>query len=319
MTGTVFDQYVGAANETTYGTAVAPANFYEILTDSVNGSYERIESDAINGVALRSDRFAPNPKGAAGDLEFEVLDKGFDFWLEHMLGSSTTASGVTTATPGDLAGKSFTVQVGRADSADEIVPFTYAGGKVASWEISAEVDGILQLSVTCDFASETIGAGSGAFALATPTYPAGAQLMTFIGATCTVGGESFPVSSVSLTGDNALKTDRYAMRGALSTTKREPVQDSVRSYGFTLSGEFENPDQSQRIAAATAAGTLAEIVLSFDSPQGGSLEITCPAARFDEGNVNAAKNLTTQEITGVLLLPSSGAAITAVYTAASGA
>ncbi len=314
---TVHDQFVGAADEVTYATPVAPTNFYEFLTDGVSGAYERIESEAIRGPVLRADRFAPNPKGAAGDLEVEVLDKGFDFWLKHMFGDSVTVTGVTTAVPGSLSGKSFTYQAGRlATATDALIPFVYSGGKVASWELSAEVDGIVKAKLTVDAAKETID-GTGASALASPTYPAGSQLMTFIGGSLTVDSTALPISSFSVTGNNGLKVDRYAMRGSDSTTKREPKEEAMKEYGFTFGAEFEDKSMSNRVAAALAAGTLGDVALSFNSPQGGTLTISIPAGRFDEGNVNAARELTSQELTGKALEPTSGDAITVVYTAAS--
>lgn len=317
---TVHDQFVGVADEATYGTAVAPDNFYEILSESIDGVYERIESEAIRGPVLRADRFAPNPKGAGGDFEVEVLDKGFEFWLNHIFGEVvTTGDGSTTpfehtATLGDLDNKSFTLQVGRqASETANLIPFSYAGGKVAEWEFSAEVDGIVKAKVTGDFASETID-GTGADALAVPSYPASTQLLTFIGAACTIGGQSFAVTSFTLAGSNGLKVDRYAMRGSESTTKREPRIEGLREITFNIGSEFENTTNMERVAASIAAGALAEISFLFNSPQGGELEFVLPAARFDEGPVNAARELTMQELSGKVLDPGlPGETITARY------
>lgn len=320
---TVHDQFVGVADEVTYGTGVAPDTFYEILTDGVSGQYERIESEGIRGPVLRADRFAPNPKGASGDFEAECLDLGFGFWLKHMFGDVQVSGDgsatpfVHTAVPGSLAGLSFTYQAGRySPGTDALVPFNYFGGKVAEWEISAEVDGIVKVKTTCDFATEDINNASGSAALATPSYPSSSQLLTFIGGTATVDGTALPITSVSVTGNNGLKVDRYAMRGGTSTTKREPKEESMKEYTFTLGCEFEDETQSERVAAALAVGTLAPVVLHFDSPQGGALDITMSAARFDEGPVNASRQVTEQSLTGKALLPTTGDAIEVVYTEA---
>jgi hypothetical protein len=323
---TVHDQFVGTADETVYGTPVAPANFYEFLTDGISGAYERIEAEGIRGPVLRADRFAPNPKGAAGDFEVEVLDKGFDFWLLHMLGA-VSVDGTTqavTAVPGETHGKSFSYHAARyASGTDSLIPFAYSGGKVTEWELTAEVDGILKAKATCDFATEYIDgkAGSGSAvpeaALAVAAYPSDAQLLTFIGGSVTVGGSGFPVSQISVTGNNGLKVDRYAMRGANSTTKREPKEEAMKEFGFSLTGEFEDTSHSERVASLLATGALATVVLHFDSPQGGTLDISLPAGRFDEGPVNAAREVTTQELTGKALQPVDGTdAIQVVYTPA---
>lgn len=315
---TVHDQFVGAADESTYGEGNAPTDFYEVVSEDISGTYERIESEAIRGPVLRADRFAPNPKGAAGSFEFEVLDKGLDFWLPYMLGAvdDTTTPGTSVATLGDLHGQSFSLQAARyASGADELVPFTYHGGKVTEWSISAEVDGIVKANLSMDFAREVID-GTGNDALAEPTYPAGAQLLTFIGGSVTVAAGAFAVSSITVSGSNGLKTDRYSMRGANSTTKREPKHEEMREVSFELTGEFEDTANSDRIAASLASGTLAEVVLNFDSPQGGALTITLPAARFDEGAVNISRAVIEQGVSGMALQPAAGETISVDYTPA---
>ena len=321
MSATVHDQFIGVADETEYGTGVAPTDFYEPAGDSVTGSYERIESEAIRGPYLREDRFAPNPKGAAGQWTFEVLDKGFGKWFKRMLGSAdTTVPGTTIATPGSLEGQSFSGQAARyatgGDAAGALVPFGYHGGKVSEWELSCEVDAIVKLALTLDFAKEVID-GTGVDALAEPTYPAASQLMTFVGGSVTVGGTAFDVSSVTLTGNNGLKVDRYGMRGSSSTTKREPKSEAMKTLSFELNGEFEDDTHAQRVASALATGAVATLSLHFDSPQGGTLDIEAPVARFDEGPVSIDRKVTEQDLKGVLLAPVAGTApVTVTYVEA---
>jgi hypothetical protein len=313
---TVHDQFVGAANESTYGEGPAPTDFFEVVSEDISGTYERIESEAIRGPVLRADRFAPNPKGAGGSFEFEVLDKGLEFWLPHMLGEvdDTTTPGTHVATLGDLNGSSFALQAARYASGDDsLVPFAYHGGKVTEWSLSCEVDAIVKANLSLDFATEVID-GTGNDALAVPSYPAGAQLLTFIGGTVTVAAGEFAVSSITISGSNGLKVDRYSMRGASSTTKREPKSEEMREVTFELTGEFEDTAHSDRIAASLAAGAMAEIVLHFDSPQGGALDVTLPAGRFDEGAVNISRAVIEQGVSGKALQPAAGETIEVSYT-----
>lgn len=312
---TVHDQFVGAADESTYGEGPAPTDFFEVVSEDISGTYERIESEAIRGPVLRADRFAPNPKGAGGSFEFEILDKGFEFWLPHMLGAvdDTTVLGTHTATLGDLNGRSFALQAARyASGSDTLVPFAYKGGKVTEWSISCEVDAIVKANLSLDFATEVID-GTGNDALAVPVYPAAAQLLTFVGGTVTVAAGEFSVSAITVSGTNGLKVDRYGMRGANSTTKREPKHEEMREVTFELTGEFEDTANSDRIAASLASGAMAEITLNFDSPQGGTLSVTLPAARFDEGPVNISRAVIEQGVSGKALQPAAGEAITVDY------
>lgn len=283
----VQDAYVGVADEAVYGTPVVTTRFFEFLSEDVVGKYERIEAETVRAgtKVLRSDRFQPNPKGAGGSLKIEVLDSQFGFWLKHMMGAvatTGTAPKTHTGTVGDLTGKSFTLQSGRVTNAGVLVPFTYEGGKVKSWELSNKVDGVVQASFDLDFEAETIGAGAGAYAAATPSYTAtgAAKLLTFQGGSCTIGGAAFAVSDASVKGDNGLKTDRWFLGGA----KKEPLEEGMREYTFDLKGEFGAAADLDRIKSLTAAGALGKVVLTWASPTAGnSLVLTIETARFDEG------------------------------------
>lgn len=309
---TIFDSYAGFVDEVTYGTAVAPSKFLEFTKETVTGKYERIESQAIRSGAnvLRSDRFVPNPKGAAGDLETEVLNQNFAFWLKHMLGTVTptgTSPKTYAATVGPLKGKSFTAQFNRVDANGNDNIFTYEGGKVASWELSNAVDGLLMLNLTMDFEAETIGAGAGAYAKATPTFPTNGILLSFVGGTVTVGGSALDVKNVSVKGDNGLKTDRFGIR-TTGTNKLEPIEDAFRKYEIALGTEFQSVAQAQRVAATTASGALAAVTMKWQTPDTlNSVQIDIPAMRFDEGAINVSgPGVIEQNLTGVGLAPAAG-------------
>jgi hypothetical protein len=318
---TFHDFYVGWAQESTYGTFVAAANFVDgVLSEGIQGKYERIESEGLRSgnKVLRSDRWAVNQKGAEGDLKVECMDVGLEVLFKNALGtlSSAAPSGgftVHTITLGDLAGQSLSVKVGRVDSSGTINPFNYAGGKIKGLELSNAVDGILQASFDMDFASEATGT------TATPTYPAfSAQLLTFANGSCTVGGTAFAVTDVSVKIDNGLKTDRYALRGTSSTTKREPLVEGLRNITWDIKGEFENLTQYNRVASATTAGALATLTLLWNTPQGGQLQIDMPVSRFDDGipNVDGAKVLELA-LTGKALNDGTQQPITITYKAKS--
>jgi hypothetical protein len=222
------------------------------------------------------------------------MDTGFGLLFQQMLGAFSTGAVVGGYTPftytiGSLLGLSSTWQVGRYSTDGSLTPFTYMGGKVNTWELQSAVDGVLGLNLTMDFASETPGAGTGATALSTPTYATNAQLFTYIGGTATVAGTSFAVHDVTVKGENKLKVDRYFMQN--NGVKKEPLEQEMRALTWQLKGEFDGMTQFQRVSSATAAGAQAAIVLNWATPQGGSLQITLPAARFDAGppHVDGAK------------------------------
>ncbi|MDT0472783.1 phage tail tube protein [Streptomyces sp. DSM 41014] len=318
---TIFDQYFGVGDETTYGTAVAPTKFYAFQSEGIEGKYERIESEAIRAGTrvLRADRFVTNAKGAEGDVKLEVLSGGFDFWLKHMMGSlvSGTATGgfVThTATLGDLNGKSFTAQVGRVDNTGSLIPFTYEGGKVKEWEIANAVDELLTISATMDFAKETIGAGAGAYAAATPAFTANTKLFSFNSGAVTVGGASFDISDFSLKGTSGLKDDRYFIRSG--GKKSEPLENELRKYEWAIKGEFQGTTHVNRVAAALASGALADITVLWDGPDGSQFKVQMPFARFDEGPVTAGGvEVLAHDMSGVALTDGATSPVTLTYKA----
>ncbi|MEV6730562.1 phage tail tube protein [Streptomyces sp. NPDC051364] len=318
---TIHDSHFGVVDETTYGTAVAPAKFFEFTDEGIEGKYERIDSEAIRAGTrvLRSDRFATNAKGAEGDVKMEVLSGGFDFWLKHMMGGlssgAPTGGFIThTATLGDLNGKSFTAQVARVDNTGTKIPFTYEGGKVKEWEISNATDELLKLSVGLDFAKETIGAGAGAYALATPSYVANTKLFSFGGGTVTVGGSAFDISDFSLKASNGLKDDRYFIR--TSGKKAEPLESELRKYEWSLKGEFGGTTQVNRVAAAIASGAVANITVLWDGPDGSQFKVEMPFSRFDEGPVNVGGlEVVEHDLSGLALTDGTASPVTITYKA----
>ncbi|MFF4818079.1 phage tail tube protein [Kitasatospora sp. NPDC001309] len=318
----VFDSYIGTVDEVTYGTTVPVSRFYELSKESVSGKYERVESNAMQmgQRVMRADRFAPNPKGADGSLELEVLDRGFAFWLKHMLGNVNVGTKDTdgytlfTATIADLAGKSFTAEVGRADASGGLAQFSYPGGKVSSWELSNQVDGVLSLNLDLVFAKEAIRTGSPA----TPTYPTNAKLFTFVGGTVTLDSTAFAVSEVSVKTDNGLKDDRWA----IGLGRREPREQSPRKIQFSLKGDFDGMTAYNKASAALASGTLGNIVLTWQgvAPDPSKplivpvITVTMPNARFDSAapNIEAGK-IPELSISGLALNNVGNDAISVTY------
>jgi hypothetical protein len=320
---TIHDQYFGVVDEVTYGTGLTVTKFFEFDSEGIEGKYERIDSEAIRAGTrvLRTDRFAVNPKGATGDVMLEVQSAGFDFWLKHMLGNVVTGTptgGFTTytATLGDLNGKSFTAQVGRVDNTGTLTPFTYEGGKVTEWELTNAVDELLKLSLTTDFAKETIGAGAGAYAVSTPTYVAASKLFSFNSGTVTVGGTAYQISDFSLKATNGLKDDRYFIRN--TGKKSEPLESELRKFEWSLKGEFGGVAQVNRVAAAIASGAVADITVLWDGPDGSQFKVQLPFARFDEGPATAGGfEVVSQDLSGLALTDGTASPVTITYKAVS--
>lgn len=281
---------VGVAKETTFATPATVTRFFEFVSEGIKPVVGRVESKGIRAGArvFRDDRSQPVAKGAAGSLEFEVPTKGFGFWLEHMLGAVATGAVVDanythTATVASLYGKGVTAQVGRPfNPSGTVQPFTASGGKVTSWALSLEKEGLLSCSLDLDFATHTT-----ATALATASYPATFTQFPWSSAGVTIGGTSVCVTKFEVKCDNGLATDNYMICN--STQKHEPVEGGLRKIEWSAECEFSDMTQVNRVLSATRTGMLTPIVATFIGPEihGGTtlpqLQLTMPAARVDDG------------------------------------
>lgn len=320
----------GIGKETTYGTAVVPTKFFEIISEDFKGSYPRIQAEALSAALVdRSDRFAVNTKGASGTVNLEPLTKGFNAWLRYMTGNVTTTGPAETtaythaADIQSLAGDMLTVQVGRAQNDGTVVPWTYEGGKVTSFEFSNSVDQTLRASISMDFEQETGGAGAGAYALATPSLPAGAEILNWQGGTITVGGSVIDISEISVKCDNALKTDRYYINKGVGVLKREPVQDGKRQIEWSFRTPYNNATFWQKVSAATVTGAVATISAKWEGPTllgttiYPKLQLDIPVAVFNEGGPSVGgPGLLEQTFTGKGLYDGTNSALTITYVSA---
>jgi hypothetical protein len=232
------------------------------------------------------------------------MTKGFGLWLKHMLGDvATTGPAETdvythTGTVGDLLGNSFSAQFSRPlHPGGTAQPFLYSGGKVANWTLSNAVDGNLMLELACDFADVDTDT-----ALATASYPAGMDNLSWAGGVVSIGGTDYDVDEISIACDNGLAVDRRKIRG--NTLKKEQT-GSRRELTFSISADFDSMTQRNRAHADARADALTTIVGTWEGPTllGSTifptLEVTLNA-RFDEwSGANGGPEAIQQTLTGV--------------------
>jgi len=321
----------GIGKETTYGTAVAPTKFFEIISEDFKGNYPRIQAEALSASLVdRSDRFAVNAKGAAGTVTLEPLTKGFGHWLRYMTGNVTTTGPTETsvythvADLQSLTGDMLTVQVGRAQTDGTVKPWTYEGGKVTSFEFSNAVDQTLRCSISMDFEKESNpDSPAGVYVLAANVPVAGAEVLNWQGGTITVGGTTYDIAEISLKCDNALKVDRYFINKPATIQKREPVQDGKRVVEWSFRTPYDSNDLWEKVSAASVSGATASIVAKWEGPTllgttiYPTLQIDIPVAVFNEGGPNVAgPSMLEQTFTGRGLYDGTNSAMTITYKSA---
>lgn len=312
----------GMKDESTYGTAVVVDRFMEYNSENIKADYARVEYTGLRASqrVQRKDRWVPVEKGASGPVKFNPLTVGFGFWLKHMLGTVSTGSTTDSVTPhtgtiGSLLGDSFTAQVNRYDAVSAANrAFTFEGGKIPSWELMCDVDGLLEATLNMDFEHQTT-----ATALASASYPSGGELLSWAGGAVTVASTATPVSNFKVACDNGLKTDRHKLRS--STQKQQPLENKHRLITWEYTADFDSLTDYNRFVSATAAGAIATIVGTWTGPtlvgtsSYGSLAVTIDEARFDSADAAVANDgIIEAKFSGRGLFDGSTSPLTMVYT-----
>lgn len=267
---------LGLVAETTYGTPVVVTRFYPLVDESLSQEIDRMESEGIiaGQRVIRSQQWAPGRVSVTGDVGLEWYQQFTGLLWSHMLGSitSTAAAGIAThtATPGDLTGKSLTVQMGRAPSGSSTaLPFTYLGCKVQSWELAVATGEIATLGLTLLAQTETDG-----IALAAASYGADAgKPFTYVQGAVSISGSSVCVRELQVSGENSLADDRECIGQAFID---QPLEMDLRTYEGTATLEFTSMAMYDRFVD----GVEAPIVLSMSASASAQAVVTMNA-RFD--------------------------------------
>ena len=232
---TGIDGQFGLAIEGTYGTYAAPTEWHEIVSESLALNITPVESAAVRQGSrfIRSDDWVQGQRSVSGSFDLDLTDENLMNVWKLCWGDVGTPGGAGPYThalsPATADLPSATIQVGRPERDGTVVPFSYTGCVVPSWTLSASVGGIGALSVNVAGRDEIDSE-----ALGTPSYASGAELLTFVGASVTLAGASFPARDVSLTMDNGLNIDRYFL-GAQTMSAPKVAGGSASG---TLSAEF---------------------------------------------------------------------------------
>jgi hypothetical protein len=266
---------LGLAEESTYGTYVAPTRFLEFLNESLSLEIERLESAGLRAGqrVLRSDRWASGAKTVGGDVAFEVQTTGLGLLLEHAFGGVSTTNPLGSAyehtfTPGDLP-VGLSLQVGRPSIDGTVRPFSYLGSRITDFSIAGNVGEIGQMGVTFACQDEDTGESLGS-----ATYPSN-SLLTFVEASVEIASSAVPARSFELTGNNGLATGRTVLGSQLMA---EPLEGTGRMYEGTIDAHYVDLTAYNRFVA----GTEAELVAKFE---GAEIETSYPFALEITANI----------------------------------
>lgn len=246
---------LGFVAESSYGTYVAPTRWVPHASAPLDHIIDRLESDGIiaGRRVLDADQWSAGNIEATVPLGLELYDRSIGLLFTHMFGSVvTTGAGpfTHTYTPGDLTGKSLTIQIGTPDTNDGTVhPFSLLGCKVASWELGLKAGEKASLGVDVVAKSVTT-----AQTLVAPNYATGIGIgMTFVGASVTLAGSAYKTEELTLSGNNGLEVGR---RFIGDQTIDEPLEAELRNYSGTLNSEFFGLTAYNRFVNGTTAALV---------------------------------------------------------------
>lgn len=288
--------HLGHADETSYGTPVTVTRFTPLLSESINAEVIRTRTSALRTGkrTSRTDEVVVGVGGYAGSVELPVESKGFGIWLKRMLGAVTTTGPTNsaythTATISLGPPQSFTMQINRpfAPAGTTNQPFTFEGCQISSWELTCSVDDILKFSA--ELVCEN---GTTATALATPSFPASTEPLSWARGQVTIASTPVPVTEWKISCDNKLKTDRRYL--ANSTLRAQAPRTDYPEITAEFTCDFSSLTDWNRLVASSVSGTIAAVELRAEAATAISgtvypaVVVNLSAAQFDEVNVNVS-------------------------------
>lgn len=207
------DISLGLKKETTFGTAVTVDHFPEITEESLKWQPTFVQGQGfrVGSVVPRSARRALGSQTSGGSIGCEVASRGMGILFEAALGAGTsTIIPASTAyqqlfTPAtDDFPPSYTIQKALPLLGGARQAMTFDGAMCSSLELTAALNAIAKIST--DWVARNLSTAVG---LATPSYPASSELLTFIHGAITVGGTPVVPTATALgSGGTALANIR---------------------------------------------------------------------------------------------------------------
>lgn len=289
-----------ATAEATYGVApsLASARSYEFKTENLELKKTAVVGEGLAAAKVyrRTRRRVLTVYDANGTVSLDLPTRQMAFWAQFMLGSfgqalatptQVATSGIYKSVhqPGAMGTHSFCLQKGVPATDGTVLPFTYTGCKLASWEIAASVGSIGSLTLNIDARNELGGAGNGdplngsvpaLAAFATPVTGRGLELFHFKQAAIFTGGTpTLTAGIVSLAGataaanvkdvtiqhDFSYDNNRYFVGSA--GFKSEQIENDYRNIGGSFTVEWLS---GAAMYNAYAADTTTSLQLTFTGP-----------------------------------------------------
>lgn len=306
--------WLGIGKETTWGTAVTPTRFREFNSEGLGVKPNTIQSEGIDagGLYERMDMEAANVTiEGSGDVEFDLPSKGLGLWVQAMISSWAAAAPVQISTSGvytqvhvpDASGAteySLTVQKGVPGSDGTVVPYTYPGCVMTSWELGCKVGEFAKLKASLDVMDErtpnsTPNAG---LAAGTPSFPVldggffqFAEAQLYAGAVVAQTGGIWDVTDATavarvkeamIKAEIPRKTDRFFWNSA--GLKSYQIRNGKVKGSGSITQEFATDAEYQKFRNASQFALIMRFVGPIIGTSGtnrATFEILLPACKYN--------------------------------------
>jgi len=297
---TQLDVALGLKEETTYGTYVVPDKFPEFISEEFawEPTFSEGTANRYGRRTIMGSRRVLVKEQVTGTFEMEAATKGLGILFKAALGTgvSTVASGsayqqLLTPTISDPL-PSYTIQKGiPLVGGGAAQPISFLGCVCTGFELAAKNGAVPTLKFNW------VGKGvDTASAFATPSYPAGLELFSFVGGSIKIGGSVTPptttalssggtaagnVTEVELTYEGVTDEGGFFLGGSGKRGRRQTA--GVRSLTGTITAEYD----SNTLRDAFLNQTDLALVLKFEHNSiitgaiKPTLEITIPVIRLD--------------------------------------
>lgn len=265
--------FLGVAEESSWGTGVAAADYLELLSESVSSEIDRFDVTNIIG-RLQEPDDAAGVHRIAGDISFAVHPENATYFIKGVLGvqSSTVVlsgtfhkhdftfrdSDVSTAAPE----QPLTLEINRDTGASK----RYTGINVSQLEFNMAPNQALQATAS------VVGKDVSSLTATSPTYPSSPTgFFTFDTASVQIGGSAnIRVEGLTITLQTQLEGVPTLNNTSRVAKLRRTGPQMVRISGnmafedYTEHDDFRNQTENQIIVSMTKA-TSHEII--FDMPR----------------------------------------------------
>lgn len=260
---TGLDSQVGYAIESAYQTAVTVTTFIPLVSETIETQIDWLESEGqfAGRHVLQESQQAQGNKTIAGDIQHEMYVQSMGPLLKSAFGTVNTVTaggtGIHTFWPA-APSVSFTTQIGRPTVYGSVIPFTYEGCKITSWELAAKAGEIPTWGMSIVAAEERMGT-----ALASASYAANMRTWRFQDLAISVMGTVTPIKEFTIGAENSLEAERRFLG---STIISEPLRADLAEYTGQLLAEWGGPSARGTLNyLAFLGGTTGTILATMSS------------------------------------------------------